>query len=189
LAGNFDPDLNQITLSWNPPTWSNLLRGPTGGNPLDGLTGYNIYRLGYAQIGQASDTFFVYTPTGNGSYNMWVTAAYDGGESDTTNHYRVIITPVDDREVGIPDKLYLSQNYPNPFNPTTTIEFGLPVTGHVTLEVFDVQGRLVRTLSDGVMQAGNYRAEFNGNEIGSGVYFYRLRAERETLLGKMMLIR
>jgi hypothetical protein len=189
MVGSFDPDINEIRLNWNPPTWGGQLRDPNGSDPLDGLTGYKIYRLGSGQIAQTSDTFFVYNPPGIGSYNMWITSVYDGGESDTSNHYRVIVTPVDDREIGIPDRLYLSQNYPNPFNPTTTIAFGLPSAGDVTLEVFDVQGRIVRTLTHGILQAGNYRVEFDGNRIGSGVYFYRLRASGETLLGKMMLIR
>ena len=73
----------------------------------------------------------------------------------------------------------LGQNYPNPFNPTTTIKFSLPRGGHTTLKVYDVSGRLVRTLVDGPRQAGAQTMDWDGTDnagqrVASGVYFYRL---------------
>jgi hypothetical protein len=68
----------------------------------------------------------------------------------------------------------LYQNYPNPFNPSTTIQFSLQQREHVTLKVFDVNGREVATLVDREMAAGNYAATFAPRNLGGGIYFYSL---------------
>jgi flagellar hook assembly protein FlgD len=75
----------------------------------------------------------------------------------------------------------LHPNIPNPFNPTTTIRFDLAGSGRVTLRVFDVRGRVVRTLVDGLEPAGHRLVEWDGRNDGgrvvpSGTYFYRLTA-------------
>jgi hypothetical protein len=75
----------------------------------------------------------------------------------------------------------LGANTPNPFNPATTIPFELGAPGHVRLQIFDVRGRLVRTLLDGVAPAGPARARWagedaQGRDLGSGVYFAVLEA-------------
>ncbi len=82
--------------------------------------------------------------------------------------------------VKFPNNLTLSyklfQNYPNPFNPTTKINYSIPHLEYVTLKIYDILGRLVTTLVKGKKQAGNYIAEFNGGNLSSGVYFYKIRA-------------
>ncbi len=89
----------------------------------------------------------------------------------------------------IPSEFSLSQNYPNPFNPTTTIKFSVPVTGHITLKVYDMLGQLVATLSDGIHQAGNYNASFDGSNLASGIYVYRLQSESVTISKKFVLMK
>lgn len=74
----------------------------------------------------------------------------------------------------VPLKFGLSQNYPNPFNPTTVIEFGVPSSSFVSLKVYDVLGRVVRTLVGKVERPGIYKIEFNAADLPSGVYFYRI---------------
>ena len=69
---------------------------------------------------------------------------------------------------------FLSQNYPNPFNPSTKINFVLPIQGFVTLKVFDAMGREIQTIVNKNLNAGSYSAEFNGEGLSSGVYFYKL---------------
>jgi hypothetical protein len=83
----------------------------------------------------------------------------------------------------------LSQNYPNPFNPQTTIDFVVPVTGQISLEVFDVSGARVATLFDGVKQAGKYSLTFNANGLASGVYFYRYLGNGFSEMHKMVLLK
>ncbi|MCG8373731.1 MAG: DUF2341 domain-containing protein [Balneolales bacterium] len=77
-------------------------------------------------------------------------------------------------ERDVPEEFYLEQNYPNPFNPSTNIEFGLNQNSRVTLEVWDILGRKVRTLIDEERTAGRYTYNFNARDLASGVYFYRL---------------
>ena len=69
---------------------------------------------------------------------------------------------------------YLSQNYPNPFNPSTTIKYSIPKQSNVTLKVFDVLGSEVATLVNKEQPQGNYEVEFDGAELTSGIYFYRI---------------
>lgn len=99
--------------------------------------------------------------------------------------------PSDDKA---PEGLGLFQNVPNPFAGTTTIRYALPSAGHVKLEVFDVEGRLVSVLVDTPQAAGPQSAvwagtDSKGNELPSGVYFYRLNAESETRSMKMLLLK
>jgi len=89
----------------------------------------------------------------------------------------------------IPTTYALSQNYPNPFNPTTKINFALPKQGFVTMKIYDVLGREVRTLVNEVKTPGNYIVEFNANELASGVYFYKLEVNGFTDVKRMMLIK
>tara|TARA_Y100001936_G_C15914313_1_gene580364 strand:- start:69 stop:944 length:876 start_codon:yes stop_codon:yes gene_type:complete len=88
----------------------------------------------------------------------------------------------------------LSQNYPNPFNPTTTISYGVATTGHITLSVYDITGRLVSTLVDGQVNAGNHQVMWNGLDdmgmpVSAGVYIYSLENEVSTMTRKMVFMK
>jgi flagellar hook assembly protein FlgD len=93
-------------------------------------------------------------------------------------------------------RVELLQNHPNPFNPTTQIEFVVPdgQTRQVSLSIFDVTGARVATLVDDPKTPGLHTAhwdgrDMNGNAVGSGVYFYRLRAGNAVLTKKMVLLK
>ncbi len=93
-----------------------------------------------------------------------------------------------------PQHFNVSQNYPNPFNPETTIEFSLPVQCRVMVEVFDLLGRKIQTLFDGMENSGTHQVSWNGKdesgaEVSSGVYFYQVRTEQFNAKKKMLLIR
>ncbi len=99
-----------------------------------------------------------------------------------------------DDPMPLPDATFLSQNFPNPFNPATTIAFGLKESGLVKLSVYDAAGRLVRTLLNETRSTGNYEMTWNGldnvgNQVSSGVYFYRLNAGEFIETRKMVLLR
>jgi hypothetical protein len=81
----------------------------------------------------------------------------------------------------------LEQNYPNPFNPTTTIRYSLKETGKVSVRVYDVMGREVKVLVDGVQGAGEYSVVMDAMGLSSGVYVYQLRAGGLLLTRKMVL--
>ena len=89
----------------------------------------------------------------------------------------------------IPTRFELSQNYPNPFNPTTKINFAIPKQGLVTMKIYDVLGREVRTLVNEVKQAGNYTVDFNASEFASGVYFYKLTSGDFSDIKRMILVK
>ena len=83
----------------------------------------------------------------------------------------------------------LSQNYPNPFNPSTTINYQVPSAGLVTIKIYDVLGREVETLVNDEKSQGRYKVEFNGADLASGVYFYRITSNSFTAIKKMLLIK
>ncbi len=97
--------------------------------------------------------------------------------------------------IQLPKEFNVSQNYPNPFNPTTVIPFELPQRSRVTIDIFDVSGRLVWTIEAGVRNAGRANVHFNASRLASGVYFYRVTAEglerggKYQDVGKMLLLK
>jgi hypothetical protein len=90
---------------------------------------------------------------------------------------------------GVPSEYELSQNYPNPFNPVTNIEFSIPEKTNVSLKIYDVSGREVKTMVNGEMNAGTYNAEVEGENLSSGLYFYTLQTNKFIQTKKMVLIK
>ena len=91
--------------------------------------------------------------------------------------------------IEIPNHFLLSQNFPNPFNPSTIINYQLSMFNYVSLKVFDVLGKEVATLVSEKQSAGTYQVEFDGSNLTSGVYFYKLTAGEFTDTKKMVLIK
>jgi len=89
----------------------------------------------------------------------------------------------------IPGSYELSQNYPNPFNPSTKIKFDIQKTSDIKLSVYDLQGKLVKTLVEGNLKAGSYETKWNASGFPSGIYFYRLEAEGNVFSKRMMLVK
>ena len=89
----------------------------------------------------------------------------------------------------IPGKVELQQNYPNPFNPSTVITYSLPVSSHVILKIYDVLGREVRTLVDEKQNGGSHNVIFQGADLPTGVYFYRLQAGAYSETKKLLLMK
>jgi len=83
----------------------------------------------------------------------------------------------------------IQQNYPNPFNPSTIIDYQIPKSGLVTLKVYDILGREIATLVNEEKPAGNYKIIFNGTNLTSGIYFYKIQAGNFSSIKKMILIR
>ncbi|MBK8550298.1 MAG: T9SS type A sorting domain-containing protein [Ignavibacteria bacterium] len=125
--------------------------------------------------------------SGNGTTNE--AKSYSFAERLTTGHYNYRLKQIDfnggvnyhnlsnEVVVGVPSVYALSQNYPNPFNPTTKIDFELPYDGKVSVLLYDISGREVAKLVNEVKTAGYYSVQFNGANLASGMYFYRINAE------------
>lgn len=88
-----------------------------------------------------------------------------------------------------PEGVQLEQNYPNPFNPSTTITYHLSSAETIKLDVFDLNGRLVTTLVDGMQQAGSHHIRFDAAGLSSGLYYYRLQTSERSIDRKMLLLR
>jgi len=126
----------------------------------------NVYVVGIAD-----------SSAGNGYYD-YATLKYSQG-----------ITGISVTSNTTPSNFDLMQNYPNPFNPTTNIEFALPEKSFVKLKVFDFLGREVSELVNENLTAGSYRYNFNGANLSSGMYLYKLETENFSETKKMMLVK
>jgi hypothetical protein len=101
------------------------------------------------------------------------------------------------QEIKIQTKEYnlvLHQNHPNPFNPSTTIAFTLPETAHINLSIYNLEGKIVTTLLNGIVEEGFNNVTWDGTDskgipVSSGIYFYRLKAGSKTLTKKMVLLK
>jgi len=94
----------------------------------------------------------------------------------------------------VPTEFGLSQNYPNPFNPSTTIEFSVASSGHVSLMVYDITGRVVANLVDGEVETGYHSILWNGldqtdSQVSAGIYIYALQTETGSITKKMVFIK
>lgn len=156
----------------------------------------------------------------------WVDCKVDGGSGPSTFHYKVKAMDDGDKlspfstsssingawavcgpskmthkgSGNIPEGFSLKQNVPNPFNPETTISFELPQASNVKVEIYNIRGELMQTLTDGILSAGTHKLRWNstdesGNLSPSGVYIYRLSAldlesgEEYHAVRKMTLLR
>lgn len=135
--------------------------------------------------GPAHDLVFVYNTRSNPGQ-----IALDEARPD----FDAISVALSGAAGALPTSYSLDQNYPNPFNPTTQVPFALPVAGHVELTVFNVLGQKVTTLVNGEYPAGNHVVEWDGHDadgqqVSSGVYFYRIASNNFTDAKKMMLLK
>ena len=122
-------------------------------------------------------------------------------EPATTYSYRVVIIEDGDAVTSFETttttpslKLSLEQNHPNPFNPVTRIDYTVDQEGAVYLAVYDISGKLVRTLVNRRMRSGAHSQEWDGRDNqgrpgASGIYFYRLTAGRNSLARKAILLK
>jgi hypothetical protein len=188
-TGNYAPpgtgwqyiDLPSPYFSWNGT--SNLLIEVCFGNTsyttattVLGTTATNMYRTEYHDLSTAC------------AYTGFITGTNYTARANTC---LVIEPPQGVNQIGnvIPKTYSLNQNYPNPFNPVTRINFAIPKQGLVSLKVYDILGREVKSLVNEVKAPGEYSVDFNAAELSSGVYFYRIESNGYADIKKMMLIK
>jgi hypothetical protein len=190
LAGDYAYPPPEVLITWRP-------------NEETDLSHYSVYR-GESQdfipgeanrIGAPEDTFFVDAAFDPNIETYYKVSAVDIHENESA-HSMLGPDQITDApgSPSVPDFSRLDQNVPNPFNPVTAIRFATARPGPVTLAVFDVSGRPVRTLVEGWKQAQRHEATWDGrdergNPVASGVYLYRLEAPGLTDTKKMILLR
>ncbi|MCG6912511.1 CotH kinase family protein [bacterium BMS3Abin03] len=99
------------------------------------------------------------------------------------------IDDVSEKGKPVANNYYLFQNYPNPFNPSTMIKYKIPESGLVTIKVYDALGREIATLVNEEKPVGSYEIKFDGSNLSSGVYFYRLNFDSFISIKKMILLK
>ncbi len=192
-AGNFATDSVSVVVSNHvPPSVivENLAQGATlKGNVLfqanvSSLVGISsvVFALDTLQLGRITKAPFSLSwnskSVSDGDYTLYVVASDSSGNLGTDS----ISVNIDNGSAGIistggvPTSFGLSQNYPNPFNPSTAIDYRLPAESHVELVVYDVLGREIANLVNGVESPGYYRVTFDASRLQSGVYIYRIVA-------------
>lgn len=176
---------------WNPTT--KKIVGPTGVVPLvsDWKTAFKVDHVTYT----GDPNIFPSDP------NLWAFL-----KSTTDNSHLYYCEPLDSStlaKIGVtrfpssveiidnnlPSQFVLKQNYPNPFNPETVIEFSLPQNSFVSIKVYDAVGNEVSELFRGEKDAGNYKVNFNGQNLSSGIYYVKMNAGTFSNTIKMVLMR
>ncbi len=191
----------------NSDDYANSIAVDASGNVY--VTGYSSglgTGLDYATIkyNSSGDSVWVKRYNGPGNYydeatsiavdgygNVYVTGSSGGigsGADYATIKYSQS-TGIGQISSNIPEEYSLSQNYPNPFNPATNLEFGISDLGFVSLKVYDILGKEIITLVNEKLSPGNYKVEFDGRGLTSGVYFYRLNTGEFTDTKRMILIK
>ncbi len=141
--------------------------------------------LGQGYMGDNIDL----TSTGTKIIPVWM--------DNSTGIYQIWTAPVEysavnveeDNSDNIPTSFQLKQNYPNPFNPSTVIEYSLNRRSFVVMKVYDIKGTELKTLVSEEQTPGNYRVDFDGTKLPSGIYFYRVSANGITKTKPMVLIK
>jgi hypothetical protein len=101
----------------------------------------------------------------------------------------IILTDTEEKHTAMIDTYSLKQNYPNPFNPTTTISYSIPNESHVVLKVYDLLGREMSTLVNKEQSTGEYKVNFDGTSLPSGIYIYTIHAGQYRASKKLMLLK
>ncbi|MDP2038612.1 MAG: ice-binding family protein [Ignavibacteria bacterium] len=145
----------------------------------------NFEKIGFIQghgnSNSPKEYYFNDTPIGGTGFKYRLKQIDFGGSYEYSYEIEVkLITP---------SQLTLVQNYPNPFNPSTNIEFSIPSFGLVTLKTYDMLGREISELMNEEKQPGNYQVKFDGRNLSSGVYYYKLQFSNSVIHKKMLLIK
>jgi hypothetical protein len=172
---------NLVSLSWVASTSS-------------GIAGYAILRDG-AVRSTTTGTTFNDTDIGQDTTYSYSVKAYTASNVSSRPSNEVRAKTLRTTDTTVPSQFYIYQNYPNPFNPSTKIDFFTSKKENIKLEIFDMLGRQIRTLVDGIVAAGPQSVSWDGRDaqgkrVSSGVYFYQLKTESGfTKTQKLVLLR
>jgi len=179
-------NLNNVTLKWTTEIETNnsgfdVERSNIKGRTSDEWTKISFVQ-GHGTITTPNNYEFTDRNLASGKYN------YRLKQIDFNGNYEYYDLN-DEVVIGIPEKFELSQNYPNPFNPSTNLEFRISNLEFVSLKVYDIAGKEVATLVNEIKPAGRYQVKFDGSNLGTGVYFYKIEAGSFSAVKRMILIK
>jgi len=202
---------NRITARQNGVFNGNLNRTPligVGTNTIYGPNGVYVYGGGFPTVSASgrsyfADLVFISTPAATPIAFKLTGITDSKGCTRTVNQTRNV-TPttcaipalskssttnnaVQKQVLTMPETFILEQNRPNPFNNTTTITYTIPKQVHVTLTVYDLQGRIIRIIDEGQRKAGKYMLNIDSRNMNKGIYMYRLQAGEFSATKKMIL--
>jgi hypothetical protein len=183
LTGTFNQ--RELTLVWTAP------------NTTFNVSGYNVYRTvndGEDElIGYTTTESYVDNLTEDGNYLYYVVTVYAEGISFPSTEFG-FDTAVGNDEHNYPAVTELYGNYPNPFNPVTNIAYSLAESGNVKINIYNVRGQHILTLTDEVQSRGKHIVQWNGkdansNDCASGLYLYRFQTKGLNTIKKTMLLK
>jgi plastocyanin len=158
-------------------------QGDFGFHPLSSTT----IPAGAGSWHNATGTVFNYVVSLPGTYNYHCDVHFGLG---MVGSFNAIAAGVDEKQIsGLPGSVRLDQNYPNPFNPMTKIQFTIVNRQLTIVKVYDLLGSEVATLVNEVKQPGTYTVVFDGSNLESGVYFYRLQAGSDVETKRLILVK
>lgn len=158
------------------------------------LLGYKIMRDATVLAERHQQLIYQDTSLPIGQYVYSVIAQYTTGESEPVSTDQVVILSAEDGTEIAPIVTELRGNYPNPFNPDTKIAFSLANNERVQIDIFNLRGQKIKSLVDGEFESGNHTVIWNGKddenvEVGSGIYFYRMKSGSYTTTKKMIMMK
>lgn len=140
----------------------------------------------YAMLAKAGSSYYFYhnnnwqfIESQNGVLTYRFVIANDkifAARLDGLFYRQLSTTAVDGKNSSLPEKFMLHQNYPNPFNPATTIRYALPYSSRVSITIYNLLGRQIKSLLDAEKPAGQHEVNFHAGDLASGIYFYKINA-------------
>ena len=170
-----------VVLNWSTATEIN-----NKGFQVERMTSTNNYQNiafvdGHGTSTQQHDYSFTDKKLADGKYTYRIKQLDYDGKNQYSRSVKV--------SINAPKEFSLSQNYPDPFNPATTIKYSIPSDGPVSLQIYDLLGREVKILVNENQKAGNYSVKFDGSNLSSGIYIYRIQTGKYLTAKKMILIK
>jgi hypothetical protein len=161
-------------------------------------TGSLVWNTSYNGINNGND--YGITLASGGLTDFYITGDCDTNSSHSFPYYNCALLRVSptsmspvmnshDNNTTTPSNYTLEQNYPNPFNPSTMINFSLPVEDNVVINICDITGKEIILLLNQKMTAGYHEIKFDGSDLSSGIYFYKITTSKFTDIKKMILVK
>ncbi len=192
---------NQVVSSWS-ETHSLIITGCTVNTRVEPSNAGHIERMpNKSDYDYCTPMTLLAVPANGYMFSHWNEDATDSlstkvvtinNNKSFTAHFKLISSV--NENAGIPESFRLGHNFPNPFNPTTEIRYDLPQPSQVKIQIFDLQGRLVKTLINKEQPAGHHSVIWDarnsaGHKVSTGLYFYRMQAGSFNQVKRMILLK